>query len=237
MRRFLLVFLLAANTLFSQTNIFEANGNVGIGIIPKYKLDVNGTIRWGGVTNFVYSGQDDLGTYFEQYSKINKQDKLRFQTSMNGDETNYAQIYIDPKNGFSFNTIGSANGNVGIGILNPREKLSVNGNIRSKEVKVEITNWPDYVFEENYKITSLEYLEKFVKINKHLPEVPTAKEVAENGLELGEMNKTLLKKVEELTLYLIDQNKTLIEQKNQLVSQQKLLEKQQEDIDKLKAGE
>ncbi|CAA9194488.1 hypothetical protein FLA105534_00171 [Flavobacterium bizetiae] len=120
-------------------------------------------------------------------------------------------------------------GYVGIGTANPKEKLSVNGNIRSKEVKVEITNWPDYVFEEDYKIKSLDNLEKYIKENKHLPEVPRAKEITDNGLDLGEMNKILLKKIEELTLYLIDQNKTLIEQ-------QSLLLKQREDIDTLKSS-
>ena len=220
--------MLGALNSFSQTNIFESGGNVGIGIsIPKYRLDVNGIIKWGESTDFVYSGQDATGGYFEQLGHLNKKDNMRFQTSTNGDETNYAQVIIDPKNGFSFNTIGSANGNVGIGVLNPREKLSVNGNIRSKEVKVEAVNWPDYVFEEDYKITSLENLEKYIKANKHLPEIPTAREVETNGLELGEMNRALLKKVEELTLYLIEQNKTLFEQ-------QKLLERQQEDINNLK---
>lgn len=223
------------NVISSIGDSYFNGGNVGIGNpTPKYKLDVNGTLRWGGITNFIYTGQDNAGTYFEQYSKVANQDKLRFQTSKNGDETNYAQLYIDPINGFSFNTIGSANGNVGIGVLKPTDKLSVNGNIRSKEVKVEITDWPDYVFEEDYKIKSLDNLEKYIKENKHLPEVPSAKEISDNGLELGEMNKVLMKKVEELTLYLIDQNKSLMDQKNQILNQQKLLEKQQQDIDMLK---
>lgn len=223
------------NLISSIGDSYFNGGNVGIGNpTPKYKLDVNGTLRWGGITNFIYTGQDNTGTYFEQYSKVANQDKLRFQTSKNGDETNYAQLYIDPINGFSFNTIGSANGNVGIGVLKPTDKLSVNGNIRSKEIKVEITNWPDYVFEEDYKIKSLDNLEKYIKENKHLPEVPSAKEISDNGLELGEMNKVLMKKIEELTLYLIDQNKALTDQKNQIANQQKLLEKQQQDIDMLK---
>jgi len=102
-------------------------------------------------------------------------------------------------------------GNIGVGTLIPNEKLAVNGKIRAKEIKVEPNpaTWPDYVFEKNYKVGTLEELELFIKANKHLPEMPTAKEVAANGVELGEMNKLLLKKVEELTLHLIEKDKQL----------------------------
>lgn len=102
-----------------------------------------------------------------------------------------------------------ANGDVGIGTAMPREKLSVNGNIRAKEIKVESTNWPDYVFEEGYNIGTLKGLESYIKTNKHLPDMPSAKEVAANGIELGEMNKKLLKKIEELTLHLIEKDKKI----------------------------
>ncbi|WP_199120503.1 hypothetical protein [Pedobacter sp. ASV28] len=104
------------------------------------------------------------------------------------------------------------NGNVGIGTTAPQEKLSVNGKIRAREVKIEPTaNWPDYVFEDSYSMPSLKELEAFIRQNKHLPEVPSAKEVAKEGLELGEMNKVLLKKIEELTLHLIQKEKELAE--------------------------
>ncbi|MCX2491847.1 hypothetical protein OQX63_00080 [Pedobacter sp. PF22-3] len=106
----------------------------------------------------------------------------------------------------------NSNGNIGIGTLTPRERLSVNGKIRAHEIKVEAANWPDYVFEEGYDAGTLKELENYIKINKHLPEMPTAKEVEVNGVALGEMNKLLLKKVEELTLHLIEQQKQLNEQ-------------------------
>ncbi|WP_211660253.1 hypothetical protein [Pedobacter nototheniae] len=96
-----------------------------------------------------------------------------------------------------------SNGNVGIGTTTPKEKLSVNGNIRAKEVKVETKDWPDYVFKKDYPLLSLEATEKHIKEKGYLPGMPSAKEVELNGLELGEMNKRLLQKVEELTLHLI----------------------------------
>ena len=108
------------------------------------------------------------------------------------------------------------NGQIGIGTLSPREKLSVNGKIRAQEIKVEATNWPDYVFEEGYEVGSLEGLGSYIKANKHLPEIPSAKEVAANGIELGEMNKLLLKKVEEITLYLIQKDREMIMIKKEL---------------------
>jgi len=97
------------------------------------------------------------------------------------------------------------NGNIGIGTTTPTEKLSVNGTIRSKEVLVESTPWPDYVFTDTYKLNSLSEVSTFISENGHLPNIPTAKEVKENGIKLGEMNAKLLEKIEELTLYLIEQ--------------------------------
>ena len=95
------------------------------------------------------------------------------------------------------------NGNIGIGTTTPAEKLSVNGTIRSKEVKVEATGWPDYVFEPDYALPTLEETKAYIDTHKHLPDIPSAKEIEENGVALGEMNMMLLKKIEELTLYVI----------------------------------
>jgi len=95
-------------------------------------------------------------------------------------------------------------GNVGIGTTNPLAKLSVNGNIFASEVKVKTDiSVPDYVFEENYKLRTLEETNAYIKEHKHLPEIPSAAEIGENGFKLGDMDMKLLKKVEELTLYLI----------------------------------
>ncbi|MBO9675436.1 MAG: hypothetical protein J7577_18450 [Sphingobacteriaceae bacterium] len=112
-------------------------------------------------------------------------------------------------------------GNIGMGTLSPREKLSVNGNIRAREIKVEATNWPDYVFEEGYKVGTLQELESYIKINKHLPDMPGAKEIEDKGVALGEIVKMQQKKIEELTLFLIEHEHRMKEQAKILVRQKK----------------
>ncbi|MEH3112268.1 hypothetical protein [Pedobacter terrae] len=109
------------------------------------------------------------------------------------------------------------NGNLGLGTTDTKGfKLAVNGKIRAQELKVEATNWPDYVFDKGYKVGTLEALEGYIKANKHLPDIPSAKDVKENGIELGEMNKLLLKKIEELTLHMISQQKEINELKKKV---------------------
>lgn len=102
-----------------------------------------------------------------------------------------------------------SNGNIGIGTANPLGwRLAVNGKIRAKEVSVE-TSWADFVFEKGYALPSLEEVEAHIKEKGHLKDIPSAAEVSENGIQLGEMNAKLLQKIEELTLYMIDINKEL----------------------------
>ncbi len=101
--------------------------------------------------------------------------------------------------------------NVGIGTIAPDEKLTVKGKIHTQEVRVDMSGplVPDYVFAEDYKLKSLQEVEDYIKENKHLPEIPSAQEIEKNGLMLAEMNMNLLKKIEELTLYSIEQNKKI----------------------------
>ena len=86
-------------------------------------------------------------------------------------------------------------------------KLAVGGKVACKEVEVTLAYFPDFVFSSDYKLRSLYDVENFINTNKHLPDVPSAKEVASNGVNLGDMNATLLQKVEELTLYMIQLQK------------------------------
>jgi hypothetical protein len=120
-------------------------------------------------------------------------------------------------------------GNVGIGTANPDAKLAVKGTIHTNEVKVDLAvPGPDYVFNSDYKLLSLEEIKTYINKNKHLPEVPSAKEMEANGVQLGEMNMLLLKKVEELTLHMIEHNKAM----NKLIKDN---ENQQTEIETLKA--
>lgn len=114
-----------------------------------------------------------------------------------------------------------ANGNTGIGTNNPTEKLSVNGKIRAQEIKVETANWPDYVFKPSYDLRPLAEIKAYIDANQHLPEVPSAQQIAKDGVSLGQINALLLKKVEELTLYLIEKDGQLDKQNEKLDKQQK----------------
>lgn len=97
------------------------------------------------------------------------------------------------------------NGNVGIGTPSPDAKLAVNGQVHATEVRVTTTvPGPDYVFDKDYRFLSLEEIRTYIAQHHHLPEVPSAKEMEIDGVKLGEMNMLLLKKVEELTLYMIE---------------------------------
>lgn len=104
--------------------------------------------------------------------------------------------------------IGS-NGNIGIGTSSPQSELAVNGDIFSKKVKVTQSGWPDYVFHPTYNLRSLSELEQYIQQHMHLPEVPSAATIEKDGLDLGDNQAVLLKKVEELTLYIIEQNKRM----------------------------
>ena len=101
----------------------------------------------------------------------------------------------------------------------------MNGTIHSKEVRVDLNvPGPDYVFEEDYDLPTLKSLQSYIQENKHLPEVPSAKEMERDGIDLGVMNMLLLKKVEELTLHLIEQNEEVNRMKELLQSQQNEIE-------------
>ncbi len=107
--------------------------------------------------------------------------------------------------------INYMNGKVGIGTSTPGNyELAVNGEVRAKEVRVEAANWPDYIFKKEHRLPSLDEVQSHIDLKGHLINIPSAKEIEANGLELGEMNRLLLEKIEELTLYIIQQEKRII---------------------------
>lgn len=143
--------------------------------------------------------------------------------------TNEWELYVgnltDPNKSASIAIKALANGNVGIGTTNPTDMLTVAGKIGAREIKVSANAGADFVFEPDYELPDLKTLEKFVKTNKHLPEIPTAKEMVENGVNLGELNIRLLQKVEELTLHLIKLDKKVValEKENKKISKARVV--------------
>ncbi|WP_421898641.1 hypothetical protein [Marinoscillum sp.] len=116
--------------------------------------------------------------------------------------------------------VNKSGGNVGIGTINTfGYRLAVNGAIGAKEVNVEVTSdWPDFVFGDAYELRSLEEVERYISQHRHLPAIPGEAEVTEHGINLGEMNAKLLQKIEELTLYLIEQNKQNRSQQDEIAA-------------------
>jgi hypothetical protein len=183
------------------------SGFTGIGITePKYKLNVAQDISMNNdidVAQFGVSGASDPAKRVVMGYDVNGAGFGFIKAGWF--QHQWTNLSLQPNGG-----------NVGIGITNPSEKLSVNGKIRAKEIKVEATGWPDYVFDEGYKARNLEELESYIKANKHLPGMPSAKEIEANGIAVSEMLKSQQQKIEELTLQLIELNKkvTTLQQKH-----------------------
>ena len=198
----------------------------------------NGDVAsWNAWSEFYHSGNlNNLNTDFSakaiNTSKINlvipagyeiidafTVDVQSFGTPINAQRSSFFRVRdIGAGNGIPF--IIKGDGNVGIGTATPNYKLDVIGTIRAREIKVDL-NGADFVFEKGYKLMPLNELEKFVKDNKHLPEIVPAKEMEKNGTDLGNLNSKLLQKIEELTLYTIEQHRKLELQNIQLQFQNK----------------
>lgn len=132
----------------------------------------------------------------------------------------------------------NGNGSVGIGGNDSRFKLNVEGIIRASEVTVCVQNGCDFVFDRDYKLMDLNSLEKFVKTNQHLPEIASEKEMIEEGVNMKELQMKLLQKVEELTLYTIEQNKKIVALESQtgaIEELKQLVRQQSEKIAELEA--
>ena len=114
-----------------------------------------------------------------------------------------------------------SDGSVGIGTNPGIYKLAVEGVLGARAIQVKASSWADFVFEKNYKLRPLKEVETFITANKHLPDVPSCKEIKKEGVNVAEMDAILLQKIEELTLYAIEQNKRMeaIEKENALLKE------------------
>jgi hypothetical protein len=210
---------------YDNKNLYltTSGGNVAIGHKnPAYKLDVyapadNWKARFHGTDGYILMGPANSGwahIYTDRPAFIFNQGI--WSTPGIFSSYNNADLSLQT-NGTTRFTISKATGNVGIGTSSPSEKLTVYGTIYGKEVKVDLSvPGPDYVFEKGYDLPSLEEVKAYIAEHKHLPEVPSAEEMEEKGISLGEMNMILLKKIEEMTLYMIQLKKENEEIKKQL---------------------
>ncbi len=193
----------------NETSLYEAmriseNGNVGIGTAnPTEKLEIQG--------NTILSGINTKQIY-------NWTGVAAFSTGILGSTTNNSRFSISTNSAGEVFSVSYLNGNIGIGTTDTKGyKLAVNGDMIAERVVVKLqTNWPDYVFKKTYGLRPLEQVEQYINQNSHLPEVPSAQEVSDKGIDVGAMNAKLLQKIEELTLYLIEQNKEIKTLKNKV---------------------
>jgi len=241
-KQILTAFLTVAisSVAMAQTNTFPATGNVGIGTTtPQSKLEINGGLSVSGIN--AINGINGFGNVIQINSPgsgailfnpgLETQQMFGFHINGNmywGGKSSYSMIL---SNAGDLNVIKSVT--IG-GSLKPGSRLSVKGKIAAQEVEVTTTNWPDYVFEDDYRLQPLSEVEQFVKVHKHLPEIPSAKQVEQDGVSLGEMNKLLLKKVEELTLHLIEKGKELKIEKELNRAQGERLQKVESEQKELK---
>ena len=194
------------------------NGNVGIGVTnPQEALHINGALRgsgsYGSLLVKTTTGQLEFGPMDSGYT--------RFKTTLAGYHFDKEVLLgigmLASPTKITFRTnytthcmTMSTSGNVGIGTQSPKYKLDVAGIIRANEIIVNTTG-ADFVFAEDYQLRPLSEVKAFIQENKHLPEIKSAQEMQKNGVGINELQTQLLQKIEELTLYLIQQEQTISE--------------------------
>ncbi len=182
--------------------ISDSDGKIGIGTeLPETQLHVNGDVR---ITDL---GNPSLTT-LDRITLADADGDLKTSESLLINNNGSIGIGLDPNNDYT-NFSNTWN----------NYKLYVNGGIVSTEMWVKITdNWSDFVFGDNYRLRPLSEVEEFINDNGHLPEIPSAEQVAEEGINMGQMDAKLLQKIEELTLYMIEQEKRIESQNAKIES-------------------
>jgi hypothetical protein len=220
----ILVFIFTVQlNLFSQ-NTFPSSGSVGIGTLsPIAQLSIgsgNSSINFNvsDVASGAWFRNDGVNTVLST-----NVGSLYLGFGGNAGKT----IHIGSGNPGVVQVAGNApvgslvipsSGRIGIGTSNTSDanyKLFVETGIRTRKIKVDQTVWSDFVFEKDYPLPTLKEVEQFIEANKHLPGVPSAKEIENDGLNLGDGQALLLQKIEELTLYIIQQQKEIEALKSQ----------------------
>jgi len=204
--------------LWSKTgnNIYYNNGSVGIGTsTPNQasKLHIVGNSKAIYLQPIINSGGNGYSD-ISFYNPSQQQDSWTIRAHVNDVEKGNSLMFWS-RTGAPVLVVGEGV-RLGIGTSNPQYMLDVRGTAHFCEVRVKTESWCDFVFADNYKLPNLGELEEFIKTNRHLPGVPSEAEVIENGVDLGEMDKILLQKIEELTLIIIEQDKLLNEQNKRI---------------------
>lgn len=236
---------LAAASWSEKMSITDA-GRVGIGTTsPVSILNVVGSAQNDGlwmagtsVTKIALLNNITAGAY---NSLSQNGDNLLVWTGSTIDNADAGGLVIGPWTAGA-GSVGNgiritSSGNVGVGTVNPGPyKMVVEGMFGARKIKItQALPWADYVFDDEYRLRTLEEVEQFIKNNKHLPEVPTTKEVEKEGLDLGNNQALLLKKIEELTLYAIQQDKKVNEFEKKLSAQDKIIEQQARELKEIKS--
>ncbi|WP_260134035.1 hypothetical protein [Elizabethkingia anophelis] len=199
-------------------NLYSKNGNIGIGNnSPQSKLDINGTIMVGGDT-----GNLDITSLPNSLDMLKNTGKLAigWNLSGGGGETNFiANRGKGNTGGFHFYDYTNEGQRKRLLLLNSNGNALLDGKLEAKEIKVTTTPTADFVFEDSYHLPNLESVEKHIKEKKHLPEIASASEMQKEGVNIGDFQIKLLQKIEELTLYSIEQNK-LNKEQSELLRQQ-----------------